>query len=61
MRRALDLTENTGMAICYDHGPSLHPENKEPFGQRLALLALTNEYERKDIVPSGPLLDKVTI
>jgi len=40
---------------------SSSPENKKPFGQRLALLALTNEYERKDIVPSGPLLDKVTI
>lgn len=61
MRRALDLTENTGMAICYDHGPSLHPENKEPFGQRLALLALANEYESKNVVPSGPLLDKVKI
>ena len=61
MRRALDLTENTGMAVCYDHGPSLHPKNKEPFGQRLALLALANEYERKDIVPSGPLLHQVTI
>ena len=61
MRRALDITENTGMAICYDEGPSLHPENKEPFGKRLALHALANDYGNKSLVPSGPLLDEVKI
>jgi sialate O-acetylesterase len=60
MRRALDLTENTGMAVFYDYGPGLHPENKEPSGQRLALWALAKDYGR-DIVYSGPLLDEVRI
>lgn len=60
MRRALDLTENTGMAIFYDHGPSLHPENKKPAGERLALWALAKDYGRTDLVHCGPLLDTVT-
>jgi len=59
MRRALDKTENTGMAIFYDYGPGLHPENKEPAGQRLSLWALAKDYGRKDLVHCGPLLDQV--
>jgi len=59
MRRALDLTENTGMAVFYDYGPSLHPENKKPAGERLALWALAKDYGYENIVCSGPLLDKV--
>jgi len=58
MRRVLDMTVNTGMAIFYDYGPSLHPENKQPAGERLALLALAHDYGR-NIVYSGPLLDRV--
>ncbi|NQT87773.1 9-O-acetylesterase, partial [bacterium] len=61
MRRALDLTENTGMAVFYDYGPSLHPGNKQPAGERLALWALAKDYGRKDLVHCGPLLDTVTI
>ena len=61
MRRALDKTENTGMAVFYDYGPDLHPENKEPAGQRLSLWALAKDYGHTDIVFSGPLLNKVTI
>jgi len=61
MRRALDLTENTGMAVYYDYGPSLHPGNKQPAGERLALWALAKDYGRKDLVHCGPLLDTVTI
>ncbi|MFP6762720.1 MAG: serine hydrolase, partial [Planctomycetaceae bacterium] len=59
MRRALKTTENTGMATFYDHGPGLHPENKQPAGKRLSLWALANDYGRMDIVCSGPLLDTV--
>ena len=61
MRRALDLTETTGMAVFYDHGPSLHPANKQPAGERLALWALAKDYGCKDLVHCGPLLDTVTI
>jgi sialate O-acetylesterase len=59
MRRTLDTTKNTGMAVFYDYGPSLHPENKEPAGQRLALWALAKDYGRTDLVYCGPLLDEV--
>ena len=61
MRRALDATENTGMVVFYDYGPSLHPEDKEPAGERLALWALAKDYGKTGLVCSGPLLDKVTI
>ncbi len=59
MRRCLDTIENSGMAIFYDYGPSLHPENKEPAGKRLALLALAKDYGQSGLVHCGPLLDKV--
>jgi len=61
MRRALDLTENTGMAIFYDYGPSLHPDNTEPAGHRLALWALAKDYGHTNLVHCGPLLDQVNI
>lgn len=61
MRRVLDTTENTGMAVFYDYGPSLHPDNKKPAGERLALWALAKDYGQTDLVHCGPLLDKVTI
>ena len=61
MRRALDMTENTGMAVFYDYGPGLHPDNKEPAGKRLALWALAKDYGRTNLVYSGPLLDQVQI
>ena len=61
MRRALDMTENTGMAIFYDHGPDLHPENKKPSGERLALWALANDYGQPNLVHCGPLLENVSI
>lgn len=56
MRRALMTTDNTGMAVFYDHGPSLHPDNKKIAGQRLALWALANDYGRSKLIHSGPLL-----
>ncbi|MDP6636745.1 MAG: sialate O-acetylesterase [Phycisphaerae bacterium] len=61
MRRTLDSTENTGMAIYYDYGPSLHPANKQPAGKRLSLWALARDYGRKNLVHCGPLLDKIQI
>lgn len=59
MRRALDKTANTGMAVFYDHGPSLHPHEKRHAGERLALWALAKDYGKKDLVYSGPLLSNV--
>lgn len=61
MRRALATTENTGMAVFYDHGPSLHPHDKRYAGERLALWALAKDYDRSDRTYSGPLLKGVEI
>ncbi|MDD7984623.1 sialate O-acetylesterase [Lentisphaera marina] len=68
-RRALEITENTGMAIFWEQGPGLHPADKKLAGDRLAGIALAKNYPdtklksgelAKDLVYSGPLLDKVT-
>ena len=47
---------NTGMAITMDIGSptTIHPPNKQDVGDRLARLALANDYD-KDILASGPL------
>ena len=49
-------TPKTGMAIAMDIGAaaSIHPGNKQDVGDRLARLALANDYGQ-DITPSGPL------
>ena len=68
-RRALEITENTGMAIFWEEGPGLHPAGKDLAGKRLAMLALAKTYpdtvlksrgKACDLVYSGPLLDEVT-
>ena len=61
MRRALDQSVNTGMAVFYDHGPSLHPTEKRHAGERLSLWALAKDYGKTDIVFSGPLLKEISI
>lgn len=47
---------NTGMAVTIDldERDNLHPENKKPVGERLALWALADTYG-KSVVCSGPL------
>ena len=49
-------TKNTGMAVTMDIGEAndIHPANKQDVGNRLALLALDNDYGY-DLVSSGPL------
>ena len=48
---------NTFMAVSSDLGDSLnvHPTQKQPVGERLALLALKNTYH-KNIVANGPTI-----
>ena len=55
-RKALESTSKTGMAILSDVGEEndIHPRNKKDVGDRLALLALMNDYGF-NIVSSGPL------
>jgi sialate O-acetylesterase len=56
MRRILDTTPKTGMAIINDVGEAkdIHPKNKQDPGERLARWALAKDYGR-DLVYSGPL------
>lgn len=51
---------NTGMAVSIDIGEwnDIHPLNKKDVGERLALHALKNQYAKKDIIVSGPLVKK---
>jgi sialate O-acetylesterase len=48
---------NTGQAITIDVGDpkGLHPKNKKPVGERLALLALARTYAVKGVIDSGPV------
>ena len=52
---ALDLP-GTGMAVTIDLGEwnDIHPGNKKPVGDRLALVALKVAYGEQDVVCSGP-------
>lgn len=52
---AADSDENAGLIVTIDVGnpTDLHPRNKTPIGERLALWALDHVYEH-DVVSSGP-------
>lgn len=55
----LTLSEpDTGMVVTtdlFEDVDELHPWNKRPVGERLAGLALSRNYGRKDLICSGPL------
>ncbi len=46
----------TGMVVTMDIGSpdNIHPKQKKPVGERLALIALANDYGQTDLVYSGP-------
>lgn len=51
------LTEpNTGMVVTMDVGnpTNIHPKQKKPVGERLAMLALKHDYGQSELVASGP-------
>jgi sialate O-acetylesterase len=52
---ALKLVPNSGMAVLLDLDVEVHPVNKVDSGIRLALWALSRDYGKKDVIPSGPL------
>lgn len=62
-RGLLYSSSHLGMAVSYDlgHPTDVHPKNKRPIGERLAYWALYDSYNRKDIVPSGPLCKSVSL
>jgi sialate O-acetylesterase len=51
---------NSGLAVTVDTGDAdnIHPTDKQPVGERLALLALKNTYAR-DVVCSGPTFSRL--
>jgi len=53
----LQQIPNTGMAVSSDVGDSLdvHPKRKKEVGDRLARLALHFTYNKKEVVPYGPM------
>jgi sialate O-acetylesterase len=54
--------KNTGMVCTMDVGEpaNIHPNNKKPVGERLAGLALVNDYKKKRVY-SGPVFSKIKI
>jgi sialate O-acetylesterase len=54
-RQTLKLP-GTGMAVATDIGNAndIHPRNKQAAGQRLALLALKNDYGKAKLIAGGP-------
>ncbi|WP_346238355.1 sialate O-acetylesterase [Niabella insulamsoli] len=62
-RRTLTSSPQTGMAVTLDIGnpKNIHPANKQEVGRRLALWALHQTYQVKDVVPSGPLYLRMEI
>ena len=48
---------NTAMVVTLDIGnpTNIHPKQKKPVGQRLALLALKHDYGQSSLVASGPM------
>lgn len=54
---------NTGMAVAIDLGEwnDIHPSNKKPIGERLALAAQHIAYGDNNVVYSGPLVDSYKV
>jgi sialate O-acetylesterase len=66
LREAQTLTlsvQGTGQAITYDIGDAdtAHPKNKQDVGKRLALIVLNKDYDRKDLIFSGPTFENAEI
>ncbi len=54
---------NTGMVVTNDVTTlnDIHPKNKQDVGLRLANMALKNEYERNDLLVSGPTFESLEV
>ena len=55
-RRLAQRLPNTWMTVSSDwgHPTNIHPNQKQPIGQRLAYAALHHTYQQRHIIPSGP-------
>lgn len=66
LREAQTMTlsvPHTGQATIIDIGEAddIHPRNKQDVGLRLALISLNKDYDKKDIVTSGPMFKSMEI
>lgn len=66
LREAQTMTlsvPKTGQAVIIDIGEAsdIHPRNKQDVGLRLALIALNKDYNRKDLIYSGPVYKSMKI
>lgn len=62
-RRMMNKIPNIYMTVSSDKGDSLdvHPRSKKEIGERLAASALNNSFNKKNIIPSGPLFSKAEL
>ena len=62
-RKSLDKIPNSAMAVLLDAGDgrTIHPPNKKPAGERLALLALAKTYGLKGFGYESPAYDTLII
>jgi sialate O-acetylesterase len=60
-RRTTEVLPNVGMAVITDVGElnDIHPKNKQPVGERLALLARQIAYGEKGLNATGPVFKSV--
>ncbi len=60
-RRTTEVIPNVGMAVITDVGElnDIHPRNKQPVGERLALLARQIAYGEKRLNATGPVFKSV--
>ncbi|QDT04591.1 hypothetical protein K227x_29830 [Rubripirellula lacrimiformis] len=60
---AVEQIENTGMVVINDIGniSDIHPTNKQDVGDRLAMLALKNDYGKSDLVASSPQVESLDV
>jgi sialate O-acetylesterase len=62
-RKSLDKIPNSAMAVLLDAGEenNIHPANKKPAGERLALLALAKTYGLKGFGYESPTYDSLRV
>ena len=60
---AVQQLPNTGMVVINDIATldNIHPPNKQDVGNRLAMLALKNNYGRSDLIAASPEVDSLNL